>query len=234
MNATMAEACASRSTWGCTEHLIQLLGVDVEAVHDDYFFDVMAGRVPNQFPKGPVVDDFGMKDWGHGLLMQSHGFFGLVAAPMADALALLLRGQVVLEVGAGRGLLARSLRDRHVEVIATDRSEGKVDPLTGTHVVKANGKEAVRRYGKQSDVLLLVCPDRAEDYVEVIRTWAQLKGAEARVIVVGESPGGCHLPLEADDYLRLWPDFPGIPYRSYHHRTERVTGYLAQQSAWSQ
>jgi hypothetical protein len=72
--------------------------------------------------------------------------------PAVEAMAAWVGRQTVLEVGAGKGLWSRLLRDAGVELLATDHASASATPRW-THVMPLEAAEAVRTLA--ADVLLV-------------------------------------------------------------------------------
>lgn len=143
------------------------------------------------------------------------------AVPSQDAVQKIkafVAGGLVLEVGAGRGLWARFMRDVGINVRATDRFDdndfhhhGGVQRGVFTTVEKMSTDEAVHLIA--ADVLFLCWPPMT--IMAATALWPHFKGD--RVVYIGERDGGCtgdeefHKLLKRDwdevavVYIPRWP-----------------------------
>lgn len=80
------------------------------------------------------------------------GMWAYASKPFLDELAKALKGKKVLDPFAGRGWISRGLRNRGIEVIATDLYP-QIDPLIETEHIDA--LESVKKYISEVDIILL-------------------------------------------------------------------------------
>ncbi len=119
--------------------------------------------------------------------MQREPFaYGNFSPGFVRSLAGRLRGQRVLEVFAGNGLLAARLAAHGVDIRATSLFAGHDGHERGMHhpVEQLDAVAAVGRYGDVSDILLMSWPTVTEAAARAVLEW----GSERAVVFVGEIP----------------------------------------------
>lgn len=103
----------------------------------------------------------------------------------------------VLEVMSGAGYLAKALREKGVDIIATDSRKWEahmriyrkeVWPIC-THIEKISANNAIRKYGRNSDIVIISWPYMDPSAYHAIRTLHTVN-PKAQVVYVGEW-GGC-------------------------------------------
>jgi hypothetical protein len=120
------------------------------------------------------------------------GMFAFVCNDWVDPLSVWLGDLHILEVMAGAGWLAKALRDRHHDVIATDdytwadKKEWKMQ----TDVIKMDAAAAVKHYGALVNVLIISWPYMDDHAYEAIKTLGEVN-PHALIIFIGEWEGGC-------------------------------------------
>ena len=83
-----------------------------------------------------------------------HWMWAYVSRPFLDAFATYLEGKTVLDPFAGRGWLARGLRERGIHVIATDLHPWP-DEASLTEIFPMDALEAIQTYGPTVDTIIL-------------------------------------------------------------------------------
>ena len=87
-----------------------------------------------------------------------------------------------LEVGGGRGWLSKAISEHSLDVICTD-----INPRHSVcNVEKLDAVSAIKKYGKQTDALIISWPYKTAD--QFIEVWPTGKW----VIYIGEGPAGCN------------------------------------------
>ena len=111
-------------------------------------------------------------------------------------LAARLQGKKCLEIMAGNGLLSRLLQDAGLSVIATDiapdKSNDYISMRNGnyTDVLAMDAMAAVRRFGRQCDVLICSWPPQGEEAViQAAQAFFRLR-PEGAMVYIGEGKGG--------------------------------------------
>lgn len=98
----------------------------------------------------------------------------------------------VWKVMSGAGWLAKALREKNVDVIATDdhswTEEKKWEILT--RIEKIDCVEAIKKYGKVVDVLIISWPWMDEQAYLCIKKMYEVN-PECIVVYIGEGDGGC-------------------------------------------
>lgn len=178
-------------------------------------------RVPAAFPGYVTPDDYvevspELPPVNWNIEMRSfqirHGMFAIVDAAWTKELAARLTGMRVLEVMAGRGWLAKAMREHGVTWVATDDHSWWQSSVA--EVEKLDAVEAVKTYRDQVDVLAVSWPPYNDPIAErVIAAWPHGKP----IIYIGEGAYGCtgtdalHEMLEFDQSrcMRI-PTYPRI------------------------
>ena len=187
--------------------------------YGEYARAIEQGHVPEAFP-GHVTPDVYQEvspelppvNWK--LEMRSfqirHGMFAIVDQAWTRDLAKRLTGKRVLEVMAGRGWLAKAMREHGIDWTATDDHSWWED--TVTEVEKLDAAQAVLRYRDEMDVLAFSWPPLNDPVIErVVSEWPRSKP----IVYIGEGQYGCtgtpklHEMLEADRSVFI--DMPRYP-----------------------
>ena len=123
------------------------------------------------------------------------GMYAFVSWKWVNPLAKWIDGRKCLEVMSGRGILASALRQKRVEIIATDdyswfakdKFKKWVDVVTD--VEKIDAVEAVIKYGGAIDILLLIWPYKDNTAYQVIKTLYEVN-PDACVVYIGQQQEG--------------------------------------------
>lgn len=112
---------------------------------------------------------------------------GVYFAPseaFADELSEALRGQRVLEIFAGNGLLAGMLARRGVDIVATSVLSGIDNHERGLYhpVMEMEASEAIRELGAERDVLLMSWPNPSRSALRACEAW----GVDRPLVYIGE------------------------------------------------
>lgn len=124
------------------------------------------------------------------------GMFCFVSWDWINPLSEWIGDRKCLEVMSGRGWLSKALRENGVDVIATDDfSWHKEERFTKwnnlvTPVEELDAVEAVTRYGKFIDVLIMTWAYMDDTAYRVIKELHRVN-PKALVVVCGEGYGGC-------------------------------------------
>jgi hypothetical protein len=133
------------------------------------------------------------------------GMYAFVSWKWVDPFVYWLGDFKVLEVMAGAGWLSYALREKGVDVIATDNfSWGKKKPTWKrvTKVEKLNCINAVKKYGKDIDVLIMSWPYMDDFAFKTIRELHEIN-PKAVVVYIGEGHGGC---TANDNFFHHWDE----------------------------
>jgi len=130
-----------------------------------------------------------------------NGSYALVAHDWVSKLAAWIGDRRCLEVGAGRGMLAKALKNCGVDVRATDSRSWKFlcdfDGGMWTPVEKKTALQAVKNYGKDTDILILCWPPgrNAKKQEREMATRAaaafKKKNPNGLIVYIGELRDGC-------------------------------------------
>lgn len=113
----------------------------------------------------------------------------------------------VMEVIAGRGFLAKALREQGIEVHASDNFSWGVGNWTETvtEVEKMDAIEAVLKHGKDHDILIMGWPYMDDLAYYIIKTLYQVN-PNALVVYIGEGNGGCTASERFFEHFKLIED----------------------------
>lgn len=140
------------------------------------------------------------KDYERG---GASGIFGAFGEEFINDLAVFLKGQRVLEIFAGNGLLAAKLNNLGISIKATTILAGMDRHSDGLYypVENLNAISAVTQFGKDYDILLMCWPTVTEDAIRAVDAWGQ----EKKIVFIGEVTdysinhfGGC----ATDDFFK--------------------------------
>ncbi len=124
------------------------------------------------------------------------GMFCFVAWNWVEPLSKWLGERKCLEVMAGRGWLSKGLREKGVDVIATDNFSWHKMPNYNkwnnlvTEVENLDAIESVKKYGKDIDILIMTWAYMDDVAYQVIKELHKVN-PKALVIFCGEGKGGC-------------------------------------------
>ena len=129
--------------------------VPVEDPNEYKVLDLIPDKMPREC-NGIVLDQSKTR-----IKYQDSGMYGFVSWKWVNPFVEWLGDRKVLEVMAGRGWLSKALRDKEVDVIATDdyswhESEGWDDPLT--NVDRLDAVKSIEVYGEEIDILIMSWP----------------------------------------------------------------------------
>lgn len=177
------------------------------------------GRVPEAWPGHHHPDtyqevhpDLPPVNWNNEMrtFQIQHGMFAIIDRTWTRDLAQHLTGKRALEVMAGRGWLAKAMREHGITWTATDDHSWWEDSIT--EVEKLDAVEAVLHYRDEVDVLVFSWPPLNDPVIErVVSEWPRSKP----IVYIGEGQYGCtgtpklHEMLEVDRSVRI--DMPKYP-----------------------
>lgn len=118
--------------------------------------------------------------------------FTLITGEFCDKLAKFIGNRKVLEVMSGKGVLAKGLIDRGVYIKCTDDYSWLGQNLNQwIEVEQIDGVEAVKKYGKDYDILLMSwAPYEKPDAYNILMAMRKFN-PNMIMIYIGESEGGC-------------------------------------------
>lgn len=121
-------------------------------------------------------------------VLTENGIWSIVDKHVAKELADKLKGKKVLEVMAGSGWWSKALAEQGLEVTATDNFSTHPSNMQVFPVMNLDDIEAVKRLGKDYDVLMVSWPPyENETFMEACRLW----GEDKPIIYIGETSGDC-------------------------------------------
>lgn len=123
-------------------------------------------------------------------IFQDAGLYGLITEDFINNLAEYLEGKRVLEVMAGKGYISLGLKNKGIDVIATDdKSWGIPTDENSIEIEELDGLLAVKKYGKDIDYVIMSWSplNNPIDY-EVLIELRKIN-PEAIIIVIGELNG---------------------------------------------
>jgi hypothetical protein len=120
------------------------------------------------------------------------GMFAFVCWDWVNPLAEWIGKRRVLEVMAGTGWLAKALRIKRIDIRATDNySWHKGNGWeTVTAVEKADATDAIRLYGRNSDILIMSWPYMDDSAYHAMFAM-KMMNRDALIVYIGEPEGRC-------------------------------------------
>lgn len=117
------------------------------------------------------------------------GHYVLITPQLIEGVTAILQGKRCLEVMSGSGMLAHHLNKNGANVIPTDDKSWKLDERCGHgfQVHKLSAVDAIKKFGHQSDVLLMCWPYMDNSAYQAIKEW----GTEKPILVCAEIGGCC-------------------------------------------
>jgi len=121
------------------------------------------------------------------------GMFALVTWSWITPLAKWIGDKKCLEVMAGRGWLSLALQSLGINIIATDnyswiKERNWDEPVT--EVEELDSLKAIKKYGKDIDLLIVSWPYMDEDAYNTIKELSIIN-PNAQIVYIGEEMGGC-------------------------------------------
>lgn len=119
------------------------------------------------------------------------GMYAFVSWRWVNPLAEWIGNRKVLEVMAGAGWLAKALRERGIDIIATDSHEWQrtLKWELVTKVVEMGANTAIALYGKEIDIMVISWPYMDNDAYRAIKMLYKVN-PRAVVIFIGQYGGG--------------------------------------------
>jgi hypothetical protein len=146
--------------------------------------------IPDYMPKVSFIDQFKLREE----YIKERGF-SFVSWKWINPLVNWIGNKKCLEVMAGKGTLSYALRQKGVNIITTDdfswaKSGYHEWNETLTEVVNMDAVDAVDKFGKDIDVLIMSWPYMDDTAFRVIKRLHEVNPS-ALIIYIGESMGGC-------------------------------------------
>lgn len=183
---------------GLTTHK-ELYSIQIEEkIHDEMpkyernlsLEEIFSGKAEYSFQPDAITKEFALKEKFNYI-----GMFCFVSWKWINPFAEWIGERKVLEVMAGRGWLSHGLREKGIDVIATDDMSWhkelqfqKWNDLV-TEVENLDAVESVRKYGKSIDILVMAWPYMDNTAYQVIKELHKIN-PDALVVYCGEW-GGC-------------------------------------------
>ncbi len=120
------------------------------------------------------------------------GMFAFVCWDWVNPFATWIGNRRCLEVMSGAGWLAKALREKNIDIIATDDySWGKRRGWSViSEVIEMNAVSAILNYAHQCDILIISWPYMNDDAYHAIKT-AHDTNPAMLIVYIGEGAGGC-------------------------------------------
>jgi len=155
--------------------------------------------IPDCYPEffvsryDPRIDNFGLRD-----IVIDHMGYALIANDWIIPLSKWVDRRMCLEVMSGSGALAYALKKQNINVIATDSFSAddnfsyywKEDNMMWTEVENIDALGAVRKYGKETDLVIISWPFMDNTATEVLEEMRSTN-PDCMMIYIGEDKGGC-------------------------------------------
>lgn len=153
-------------------------------------------EIPNEIPK--FTNRFDPASYTARDKYIEEGMFGFVSWKWVNPFVEWVNNRKCLEVMAGRGILSRALRQKGVDIVATDdfswanNENGKFRKWndTVTEVENMDAIESVETYGRDIDILIMSWPYMDDTAYKVIKKFNEVN-PEGLIVYIGESWGGC-------------------------------------------
>lgn len=180
------------------------------------------GEIPDQMPfKGK--DEFDLSNFTYQSsfkfdLQRAHGMFAFVSWKWVNPLIEWIGNRKVLEVMAGAGWLAKALREKNVDIKATDTKGWQISwalsdnkPRWPIHskIERLGANQAIRKYGRWCDIMIMSWPYMDDSAYYAIKSLYKIN-SKAIVLYIGEPQSGC----TASD--KFFNHFDLIEDRSFH------------------
>lgn len=132
------------------------------------------------------------------------GMYALVTWSWAKPFAEWIKDKKCLEVMAGRGWLSLALQSLGVDIIATDdyswlRQKNWDEPVT--EVEELDSIEAIEKYGKDIDLLIISWPYMDDAAYNTIKKLYEVN-PDTQIVYIGEGMGGCTADDEFHEHFR--------------------------------
>lgn len=197
--------------------------------------------IPNEMPKFKPLD---MEEYTVRQKYIEDGMFAFVSWKWLYPFVEWINNRKCLEVMAGRGILSLALRQKGIDVIATDDfSWSKIEhgnfkkwSDTVTEVEELDAIESVEKYGKDIDILIMSWPYMDDTAYKVIKTLNEIN-PHALTVYIGEGRGGCTAndiffdnfeEIEDDSFLPVQRNFErwrGLYDRPTLGKFKKITHY---------
>jgi hypothetical protein len=155
--------------------------------------------IPDSYPESllsrfdPGMDNYGLRD----IMIELMGY-ALIAKDWIAPLSLWIGDRNCLEVMSGSGALAYALRKQNIKIIPTDNFSGddnfhyfwKEDKMMWVEVEKIDAISAVKKYGRETDIVILSWPFMNNTATEVLETMRSIN-PDCIMIYIGEGREGC-------------------------------------------
>jgi hypothetical protein len=156
---------------------------NINGINDDlleYIDEIFNEKIPLKMPD--LNKDFTTCDMNRDMsqflfknICQGFGLYASVSQEICKNMADYIKDRKVLEVMAGRGWLAKGLREQGVDIISSDdfswMKAGQIGLGTVTDVLDVSGLDAIKEYKKDSSLLLMAWPYMDNDGYQIVKSW---------------------------------------------------------------
>lgn len=156
-------------------------------------YDKIPDKLPDfPNPRSPALYD---PENNHHKLRDNwinRGMFAFVSWKWVNPFSEWIGKRKVLEVMAGAGWLAKALREKGIDIIATDdHSWSKLQKWGDvTEVKELKALEAIEKYGRKVDIMIMSWPYMDKNAYKAIKKLHEVN-PQALVVYIGEGNGGC-------------------------------------------
>jgi len=167
---------------------------------------IETGQLPDNFSEDFVLCDIYVRE-----ITMPCWSYALITNEFVNSLNIFLKDKKTLEVMAGRGLLSALLREKGAGIICTDSNDwgGSSEEYAYTEIEIIEAEEAVKKYGKEIDHILMVWPPIHEDHAYRVVKALREVNPNASIIYIGENRG-C---TADDDFFDIIEDVEDIKFR---------------------
>lgn len=145
--------------------------------------------IPDQMP---TFTGFGLESFMFREQCHEKGMYAYVSWRWINPLAEWIANRKCLEIMAGAGWLTYALKQKGINIIATDdfswHSCNQWENVTEIEQLTAN--QAIWKYGKQIDIVIMAWPYVDEHAYQALRLLNYLNH-NALMVYIGEKSGGC-------------------------------------------
>jgi hypothetical protein len=169
---------------------------------------------------------FGEFDFIEGLMLKDEcnqkGMYTFVSWKWINPFVEWIGGRKCLEIMAGAGYLSYALRQKNVDIISTDNmswhEKGKWSLVT--EVEKCTANQAIRKYGKKVDIVIMGWP-YMDDYAYKALKLLYYVNPKALMVYIGESWGGC---TADDNFFNHFEHVSDLEFEKVSSKFEQFAG----------
>lgn len=154
------------------------------------------------------------------------GMFGFVSWKWVNPFVKWINNRKCLEVMAGRGILSYALKQKGVNIITTDdfswhtKEEFKQWNNSITEIEKIDAIEAIKKYGKEVNIVIMSWPYMDNTAYQVLKTLYEVNPF-VYLVFIGEHWGGC---TADDEFFQHFEEIEDENFQVVNEKYERWFG----------